>query len=1553
MPKTTESTTKFKVDISDFKRSMQEATRLTRLAESEFKAATAGMGKWSDSIDGVTAKMTQLDKVLEVQKRQLAILEKEYEEVAKEQGESSKGAQELKIKINNQMAAIKKTESDLSHYGDRLEELKKGEDNLGDSMEDASKKAEQSSEGFTVMKGALASLVADGIKLAVKGLKDLGREAVQAYKEFDTGRDSVIKATGATGEAAKQLTKSYQKVAENVKGDFADIGKVVGEVATRFNASDKELETISEDFVKFAEITGTDATEAVRLVSRAMGDAGIDLKDYRSILDELTAASQTSGIAVDTLAETLTKYGAPMRALGFDTKESIALFSAWEKSGVNTATAFSGLRKAISNWSKDGKDARVEFKKTLEEIKKTPNIAKATEKAIETFGQKAGPDLADAIYNGRFEYTQFIETLEGSDGIVKKTYEETQDGFDKVDLAIQKGRIRLANFIDKIVNKYEPQIEKAIAQGVKGIEGFVGAVGKVFKFILDNKDVVLSALKAIATAFITYKAVNTITSVITGFQTLVTAIKAGESAMVALNGVMSLSPWGLLIAGVTAAGVGLLSYAEYAKEAELAQYGLNYEQEQSIENAKEIADQYRDLDKARDENNAGIVSEFDYLKQLKREYNELVGADGKIKEGYEARAEFILNQLADAMGVEREEIDKTIKKNGELGKSLDDLMIKQQAQAILDSNQSAYNEAIGERADALKTYQDNLESVKQEEQKYNSLLRQANMTEADFYGYRKAKESGDWEKQLEYRKTYTKEVLDALETTFDAYNKAQDGLFNAEDAYVGYSQTIQNYEGLAVAVLEGDSKKIKEAMNKLQNDVLTAETGNARTLEAQAKKFKENYENMQQAVADGIAGVSENDINASKALMDKANKELIKYFKSSDVAKEAIKRGYEIPQSLTKGLKEGYMSVDSATKALQKLISFDKGEYGVGYAAIAKNLGLEIPKNIADGIVNGTVDVEQADASMLAVIETGLKSAAFKAGIAAEDIPENIAMAVREGDMTIEEAVKQIKTTVTDNLSDDDGKAKEKGEDVVNNFVGALTAGLEAVGNAAKDLADEANSNLEVDTETSGENFVQGFINGIKSFLGVDSDIKKAVTKVGKLATESLKEAQQEGSPSEITTQSGKYFTQGYINGIKSLISEAGKAALELGKTTVSNLKLGMDVDTSSLTSTLERKIELTNLKLSSQIESTLKKYDKTINKLEASRDSEIKKLEKQRDSVTDKATKELITKQITETQKKYKALIKAEKKAKETYQTASNAMMTDFAKAMSEYKDKAYAYVDEVIGGIADKYNNAYDALLSKQDSLIEKMRSAGELFEISTAGVMTVNDITTQTQQIKDYADKLKAVKGKVSSELFDEIASYDMKEGSAFLDYLLAMDEETFKAYNEAFSTKYQLSEQLANELYSDDFSQLGEQYNKAMKSAFAIIPSTLEELGRQSMQSFIKGLKEDTQYMSKEVKSIIKEVTSTFKQENAWKWTDGLTGAFNALKLATQDLMDSASVKLNLGDISGIQQSIPQQSTTTSVVNNYNLVQNNTSPKSLSALETYTARRQQLAMLKALS
>ena len=75
-----------------------------------------------------------------------------------------------------------------------------------------------------------------------------------------------------------------------------------------------------------------------------MGDASINSDQYSRVLDNLAKAAQASGISVSNLTENLTKYGAPMRALGFETEQTIALFSSWEKAGVNTEIAFSGMK---------------------------------------------------------------------------------------------------------------------------------------------------------------------------------------------------------------------------------------------------------------------------------------------------------------------------------------------------------------------------------------------------------------------------------------------------------------------------------------------------------------------------------------------------------------------------------------------------------------------------------------------------------------------------------------------------------------------------------------------------------------------------------------------------------------------------------------------------------------------------------------------------------------------------------------------------------------------------------------------------------------------------------------------------------------------------------------------------------------------------------------------------------------------------------------------------------------------------------------------------------
>lgn len=356
------------------------------------------------------------------------------------------------IFTENKLKSLEKEQKAFNFELSRLGKLSNNFKSIGESAERVGKKFED------------AGNKAKPLSLAMTGV---GVASVAAFKEVDEMLDTVVLKTGATGDNLKDLQQTATNVfTSHVAPSALEAGNAVGELNTRFNFTGETLEKSSIDFLKFAKVTGQDVNNAIIKVSRTMGDAGIPANEYNKILDALTVAGQASGISVDKLSETLTKFGAPMRQLGFDINESIALFSSWEKAGVNTEIAFSGMKKAIGNWAKEGKDARIEFKKTLEEIKNTPDIATATTKAIEIFGQKAGPDLADAIKGGRFEYSEMLNLIESSDGTLDKTFNNQRDATEGFKVALNNLKVAGAELGQQILEVLAP-ILKSFAEKLK------------------------------------------------------------------------------------------------------------------------------------------------------------------------------------------------------------------------------------------------------------------------------------------------------------------------------------------------------------------------------------------------------------------------------------------------------------------------------------------------------------------------------------------------------------------------------------------------------------------------------------------------------------------------------------------------------------------------------------------------------------------------------------------------------------------------------------------------------------------------------------------------------------------------------------------------------------------------------------------------------------------------------------------------------------------------------------------------------------------------------
>lgn len=611
MAKDENFTAKFRIDVSDLKKGIEEANKQIKYANAEFKNATAGMDDWSKSADGLSAKIKQQQAVVEAEKQKLELLKEQltrvqqaqqngqkiiddlndkYNEAVKLYGENSdeakkyakqlddaekaqerntKAADDLRLKILNQDTAVKNAESQVGKFETALDQLGKEENEAGKATEDMGDSFEEGSkslDSFGVMLGNLASNL---ITAAINKLGELAGAVKDAYLEFDSGRDAVVKATGATGEAADELTKSMTNVSKRVKGDFNTIGSAIGEVNTRFGYTGEELENTTEQFMKFAEITGTDATKAVQTVSKAMNNAGIDSSKYSEVLDEIAIAAQASGISAEKLTENLTKYGSQTRAAGLNTKESIALFAQFEKSGVNAEMALGGLKTAVKTWSDEGKNSRIEFQRTIQDIKDSPNVLEATQKAIDVFGSKAGTELADAIHSGRFEYSEFLDVIKGSEGTVSATYEETQSGFDKAALAVQNMKTTAAELADGLLQKYAPQIEAAIQKITDLIDEYAPKIEDGIDWMTEHLPEIEAGIIGIGVAFATWKVAGLITAITTALAGMSAAEVVAAAKTWLLNAAMAANPIGLVIAaiaGLVAAFVVLWNKSDKFRE---------------------------------------------------------------------------------------------------------------------------------------------------------------------------------------------------------------------------------------------------------------------------------------------------------------------------------------------------------------------------------------------------------------------------------------------------------------------------------------------------------------------------------------------------------------------------------------------------------------------------------------------------------------------------------------------------------------------------------------------------------------------------------------------------------------------------------------------------------------------------------------------------------------------------------------------------------------------------------------------------------------------------
>lgn len=1523
----TNSTVKFKADITQLKSQMQAAQRQVKLANSEFKAASASMDDWSSNAEGLKAKLKQLTTTLDSQKKQLSLLEDEYEKTTTEYGENSAAADRVKIAINNMKASIASTESQMNKYESELKDCEDGTgrfaselDDSEKSMQDADDNVKTLSDGFSVMKGAMANLVAYGIKSLISGLKDLADAAKDAFTEFDDGYDNIISKTGATGEALEELEGVYSNVTQSVITDFGDAGNAIGELNTKFGVTGDELETLTEQFIKFSNLNNTDVVTAIDSAQSAMTAWGLSAEDAGDYLDMLNDVSQRTGASVDDLSTQLSDNVATLKDMGFNISDAAEFLGNLDTAGIDSTTVMTGLKKALTNAADEGKSTKEALQELQESMANADSDTEALSEAIDLFGTKSGPAIADACKEGRISFEELGTSMDDYKGNVENTYEATQDGADKITLTWQGMKSNLGSFMSDLLDKYSPQIETVLGQveeAFKNIMEYVAehapeitetisdlitdfADGLVW--LVENFDDILDTAKTLITVlaavFVTSKIasfVQSVISVVSAIKSLKTAAESATIAQKLLNAAQNAMPVVAVTTAVTALAAGIIYLCTSTEDLHEPMVTLTEDEQKQVDQVNALAASYDSLRDKIDNNVSAIETEYDHYESLADELGTLVDANGQVKEGYEDRVNFILSELNDAVGTEMTLTDGVIENYQEQTAEIYNLINAKKANAVLTANEEAYTTAVQNQTTALQNAFDAADLYEQKQTAMNEAY--ANATYWQSMSISKfAEMNGLEEDAIETKALLAEKQIEAnnaYNESVGAVEEARVALDNAESTVVGYNSTIQNYEGLSSAIISGDADKINEALDNMTNNFITAETGTRNSLENQLEDYETYYNQLQAQLDSGSTFVTEEMVSNAKNMVDKAEAELKKF-----------------PDDIETYADNGMKVYSSAFSSSTNLNS--------------------VKSNTAKITKTGVDELSNADSDY-------------------EDAGKNNVLGYIDGMSSVE------------------GQLDAKAKGLSSGSVDELNAGQ------------ESNSPSEA-TKRSGVYFAEGYINGMDS---KESAVYQKAYKLAQKAYKGLKDGQEEGSPSKLTYQSGIYFTQGYINGISSQTKKLQTTVKKMVTTVikqVTNLKnwnFDEVAQTASdyLSSNLTNKTTYLINKITYQNEKKLADFDKTIEKLEAKKSAKTTAIQNQIDATVDEATKSNLKKNKEAVEAEYDALISTQNKYKTAYQTASSEMISEFTTAINEYSQKAQDLINNTISGVKDKYQTLYDELLTKQDSLTSKLRGMGSLFDVSGAGVMTINDIQEQTKQIKDYVSKLQDIKSKVSADLFDEIADMDVKEGSAYIDRLLSMSSADLKAYSAAYDEKLNVTKKLAESTYKSDFNTVAKNYKTEITKALKTLPKELEKLGTQAMKGFTTGLVQNTDYLNSSVKTFVNSMIKSFKKtlkinspskvmEVIGEYTgegfvEGLKDTIGSVKEVVQNMAQTAatsldgvktdigSMKANIGDSQGL---IPQ---TTNVVNNYNLTQNNTSPKSLTALETYQARRQQVAMVKAMT
>lgn len=579
MASNNETTTKMNVDMSDLKKAAQEAKRQISVINSEFKVVASSMDDWSRSTDGLQGKLNQLNAKSDEQKKILRSLEDQYELTVAEQGKGSAAAARLTIEMNNQKAAINETDKEIEQYSAELKRVEAAEieavksgKTLDEVLDDTGDSAEDAGEGFTVFKGVLADLVADGIKAVSEALKDLITDSADAYAQFSASTGTAVDAMGEYEDAIKSIYKNnFGESLTDVAEKMARVKEVTGEL----DAS--KLQNMTEKAMTLEDVFGMDMTETLRGVQSLMTHFGMTSEEA---FDYLASGAQNGLNYTDELGDNISEYAGKFAEAGYSAEEYFQLLQNGADGGSYNLDKVNDAINEVTTRLADGTigDAIGSFSSETKGLFESWQNGEATQKQVidsivtdiqNTTSEQEKMNLAASAFGTMAEDggTKFIESLTAVgntyDNVQGKADELANTKYDTPMAAIQGiGRTIKVDLLQPLVDKLMPYLNDLATWVETNLPVFIEKIKEVGTKLQAWTPIIEAIIAAIVGAIATLKIGSVVTSLIAAFTAaggaagiLTTALTALKVAIAAVGG-----PVTLVIAAIVALVAGLVVF---------------------------------------------------------------------------------------------------------------------------------------------------------------------------------------------------------------------------------------------------------------------------------------------------------------------------------------------------------------------------------------------------------------------------------------------------------------------------------------------------------------------------------------------------------------------------------------------------------------------------------------------------------------------------------------------------------------------------------------------------------------------------------------------------------------------------------------------------------------------------------------------------------------------------------------------------------------------------------------------------------------------------------